>query len=495
MTVIAESLDNHARDISALQEAVSRDIPATYATKSEVDTTFLKIDDSYDLEIAEWFHGETGQKTQVGDTGEYRYVFTPNFELPRNVFVRNLNFTDYDNVVQIKNDGPRIFVLEYKDSEDNLHYMTFVPTGDQWFASLNFDEKPELAPETLELNIVALVNPGQEAGEYASINVKDKFYGAVHYALVQELAYLLENAEDSQEALQVIVERLETLNTKIGQALMKSESYTATRRLLFTSHAARIGDNKYKLWIYDGEPLAEDTCVSSTNADGSLRSLILYREGKIEDLELWYKNEYHTVTLVHMSDGEGNEWFEFKTNLPIQDQDETLPIRDVIAIEVEVTDEFYAAVASLIGEALINMDTRISNLDNNLSGVYTRLGGVETRLNNFLDSGESIEDEFQGMADQIEDRLNNLQLVRNYYKITADGINHEFIIARSDVIDGTIQNIYINGVRDFDSTVVVKSALGATVTSVHMRENEGGTLVPLILDAGDKIVIETLGVQ
>ena len=36
MTVVAESLDNHARDISALQEAVSRDIPATYATKTDL---------------------------------------------------------------------------------------------------------------------------------------------------------------------------------------------------------------------------------------------------------------------------------------------------------------------------------------------------------------------------------------------------------------------------------------------------------------------------
>lgn len=67
---------------------------------------------------------------------------------------------------------------------------------------------------------------------------------------------------------------------------MKSESYTATRRLLFTSHASRLDNGNYKLWIWDGESLAEGTCVGSTNADGSLRNLIMYREGKIEDLEL-----------------------------------------------------------------------------------------------------------------------------------------------------------------------------------------------------------------
>ena len=110
-----DELNDHEERITALEEA------------SPVTGDFLKIEDSYDLEITEWFHGETGQKTQVGDTGEYRYYFTPNFELPRSVFVRNLNFTDWDNVVQIKSDGPRTFVLEYKDSEDNLHDMTFIP--------------------------------------------------------------------------------------------------------------------------------------------------------------------------------------------------------------------------------------------------------------------------------------------------------------------------------------------------------------------------------
>ena len=373
---------------------------------SPVTGDFLKIDDSYDLEITEWFHGETGQKTQVGDTAEYRYTFAPNFELPRNVFVRNLNFTDWDNVVQLKDEGPRIFVLEYKDSEDNLHDMTFVPTGDQWFASLNFDEKPELAPETLELNIVALVNPGQEAGEYATINVKDKFYGAVHYALVQELAYLLRNADNTNEAIDNIINRLETLNSKIAKALLRSESYEATRRLLFTSHAGRLDNGNYKLWIYDSAPLAEGTCVGSTNADGSLRNLIMYRDGKIEDLELWYDKgnggEYNTVTLYYRTDGD-TEWFEFDAGIE-SNPPEMLSIRDVYAIElVSVADEFYAAVASLVGEPLINMDTRISSLDNNLSGVYTRLGGVENRLNNFLDSGESIEDEIQGMADTLDD--------------------------------------------------------------------------------------------
>ena len=54
------------------------------------------------------------------------------------------------------------------------------------------------------------------------------------------------------------------------------------------------------------------------------------------------------------------------------------------------------------------MDTRISNLDNNLSGVYTRLGGVENRLNNFLDSGESIEDGIQEMADTLVQAIDDV---------------------------------------------------------------------------------------
>ena len=97
--------------------------------------------------------------------------------------------------------------------------------------------------------------------------------------------------------------------------------------------------------------------------------------------------------------------------------------------------------------------------------------------------------------ENIEDRLDNLQLVRNYYKVIADGVNHEFIIANTDVTNHTIQNVYINGVKDFDSTVVTKSALGTVASFVHIREDNGGTLVPLVLDAGDKIVVETLALQ
>ena len=234
---------------------------------------------------------------------------------------------------------------------------------------------------------MTLINPGQlEVGEFATINVKDKFYGAVHYALVQELGYLIKNAGDSQEAIQEILNRLETLNTKIGQALMKSESYTANRRLLFHSHANRVGDNRYKLWIYDGEPFYEGTCVGSTNADGSLRGLEIYRNGLIENIELWYNDAYHTVTLVHMTDGEGDEWFEFDAGLAIQDQSEILLIRDVIAVEVSVTDEFYAAVANLVGEPLLQL---------------------YDRLNNFLDSDMTIEDVIEYLVEAIGDAIDD----------------------------------------------------------------------------------------
>ena len=192
----------------------------------------------------------------------------------------------------------------------------------------------------------------------------------------------------AQDNISTIDARVDELDTS---TLKKSEAYDIERKIWFEGDATKVSTSKYR--IIPEFKLEDGACIGTLSGD-KIVSIGLYHDAMVQNVEIYYEGDFHSVTLREDEIG-GNYCYEFDA-VEISSYPDTLALRPIYALvdaegtAVTASEEFYAAVASLVGGVLIDHDEKIRDAyeksnriwDNNLVGsaIGGRLETIESKL-------------------------------------------------------------------------------------------------------------------